>query len=449
METIKKEAIELLKKETTKMKSLHIKNGEFEFKGECADREGDCEIGKIQPGDYFIARRPKGNSAPLSWCTSMDKYDGIIQKCERISFYGSIVSGDPWVFFHPDWCEKVNTGDVMKTQYGNLFIFKCVSGGYYHYFIYCSMLDGKPISLDFTDDPWICRVVHATPKEVQVLFDALKKDGKIWNKEKLRVEDVVWEPKEGDVCANRLGSIFIYKRGYFLGIQSYATLCDNSFFVDKVVLNEGVRLATYKERCLFFERLVKEGYKWNAKKLVLKKVEKWVPKEGEFIAHKDGWIHIHKGVDENGVVRHYAAMSPDGDVYFENYVGLLQDLRGPATESERRKLIDALKKQGKQWNADKSCFEYIPKPKTDEECLRAWGCGEKEINDYLKYREKYEKVLKELQDNSKGYIDSLNARKIFGQLRIIADLHESSTPDRSDVLKKVIKLCEKLLNDEG
>jgi len=37
METIKKEAIELLKKETTKMKELRIKNGEFEFKGECAD----------------------------------------------------------------------------------------------------------------------------------------------------------------------------------------------------------------------------------------------------------------------------------------------------------------------------------------------------------------------------------------------------------------------------
>ena len=310
METIKKEAIELLKKETTKMKELRIKNGEFEFKGECADAgesyselvldglggmrysihdydaEGTLlgiwkkEFGKIQPGDYFIARKPKRNSAPLSWCASMDKYDGIIQKCERISFYGSIVSGDPWVFFHPDWCEKVNTGDVMKTQFGNLFIFKCVSGGYYRYFIYCSMRDGKPISLDFADDPFTCRVVHATPEEVQVLFDALKK-------------------------------------------------------------------------------------------------------------------------------------------------------------------------QGEQWNAEKMCVEDIPKPKTDEECLRAWGCGEKEINDYLKYREKYEKVLKELQDNSKGYIDSLNARKIFGQLRIIADLHESSTPDRSDVLKKVIKLCEKLLNDEG
>jgi len=220
METIKKEAIELLKKETTKMKELRIKNGEFEFKGECADvgesyselvldglggmrysihdydAEGTLlgiwkkEFGKIQPGDYFIARKPKRNSAPLSWCASMDKYDGIIQKCERISFYGSIVSGDPWVFFHPDWCEKVSVGDVMKTEYDDLFIFKGVSDGDYLDFAYYR--GGKPPKLFIDDTPnSMVAVSHATKGEEQVLFNALARVGKKWNKKKLIIEDRV------------------------------------------------------------------------------------------------------------------------------------------------------------------------------------------------------------------------------------------------------------------
>jgi len=39
------------------------------------------------------------------------------------------------------------------------------------------------------------------------------------------------------------------------------------------------------------------------------------------------------------------------------------------------------------------------------------------INDYMKYSEKYDKVLKELMGVSKEYIDSLNAEKIFSQLQ--------------------------------
>ena len=165
-----------------------------------------------------------------------------------------------------------------------------------------------------------------------------------------------------------------------------------------------------------------------------------------------GDFFIFKEV-KNGQIYDYAFCShDDGEIYIDQEVPIFSQPQlhiSHTTPEEAKPLFDALAKRGKKWNKEKLQIEDIPKPKTDEECLRAWGCGEKEINDYLKYREKYEKVLKELQDNSKGYIDSLNAGKIFGQLRIIADLHESSTPDRSDVLKKVIKLCEKLLNDEG
>ena len=53
------------------------------------------------------------------------------------------------------------------------------------------------------------------------------------------------------------------------------------------------------------------------------------------------------------------------------------------------------------------------------------GCGEKVINDYMKYSEKYDKVLKELMGVSKEYIDSLNAEKIFSQLR-----HQNPIPTR-------------------
>jgi hypothetical protein len=305
---------------------------------------------RIKPGDYFIARKPEYVTQTPVWDVYMCRYDGVIQKCEEIR-NSYIRSDNDTPLYHPSWCEKVSVGDVMKTEYDDLFIFKGVSDGDYLDFAYYK--GGKPPKLFIDDTPnSMVAVSHATKGEEQVLFNALARAGKKWNKEKLQVEDI-----------------------------------------------------------------------------------KWVPKAGEFVAHKDGWIHIHKRIEEDGRVKHYAAMSPGGDVYYNDFVGFESDLRGPATESEKKKLIEAIGKEGKQWNEEKMCVEDIPKPKTDEECLRAWGCGEKAIDDYMKYSKKYDMVSKLYAENS------------FRQLPFIDVLYESYMLDKRKSLKQIIKLCKQLLNE--
>ena len=292
----KQEAIELLKKETTDLANLYKKDGGFVLSGTYNNEKEETynkeqrEIKEIKVGDYFIARKPKGDGVSY-WISVMDKFDGVIQECGFINERGCILSKttftDTW-YYLPKWCEKVSPGDVMKTGYGDFFIFKEVKNGQIYDYAFCSHDDGE-IYIDqevpIFSQPQL-HISHTTPEEAKPLFDALAKRGKKWNKEKLQIED-------------------------------------------------------------------------------------------------------------------------------------------------------------------------IPKPKTDEECLRAWGCGEKEINDYLKYREKYEKVLKELQDNSKEYMASvkeaiveLKSDNRTEYLKTMADLYAASSQSgKRDALKQVIKLCKQLLNE--
>ena len=342
------EAIELLKNETAVFEVTRIGDDKYTLTIKSKPEN------TIKVGDYLIARKPIFENTTLNWNESMDKYDGVIQKCELITRYGNIATGMNGWRFHPGWCEKVSPGDVMKRDNGDIFIFReIIDGKTFHHAFYNPTYDHLSTSKDCS----ICsktpvRAIHATNEEAQPLFNALAKNGKKWNKEKLQVEDI-----------------------------------------------------------------------------------KWVPKAGEFVAHKDGWIHIHKRIEEDGRVKHYAAMSPGGDVYYNDFVGFESDLRGPATESEKKKLIEAIGKEGKQWNEEKMCVEDIPKPKTDEECLRAWGCGEKAIDDYMKYSKKYDMVSKLYAENS------------FRQLPFIDVLYESYMLDKRKSLKQIIKLCKQLLNE--
>lgn len=437
------------------------------------------DMHKINPGDYFIARKPNHNDGLFRWCDKMDKYDGVIQECQDTAHNGSLLAGNEDCGYAIDWCEKVSPGDVMKTGLGDLIIFKEFKAGR----LYASAFYSHKTGEIFTNpdvpifNPLQLHISHTTPEEARPLFDALAKCGKKWNKEKLQVEDIVWKPKAGDVCANKYGSIFIYKRKCFYDIEVYAALYNNVFYVDRVAFNKGVRLATYEERCVFFERLVKEGYKWNAKKLKLTKVEtkpneeitrerinfcngvkiscdtsfsqdfssllgieKWTPKEGEFVAHKDGWIHIHKDIDENMHVKHYVALSPIGNVYYKystQFVGVESDLRGPATESECQKLIEALKKEGKQWNVEKMCvedlpkFRFIPKASFQEQ-------GSLSATDVLR------------DFHTRGADESLERqiKTLFGSFADNSPTTYSLSSEELEAIKKVIKTCKELLNSK-
>lgn len=87
-------------------------------------------------------------------------------------------------------------------------------------------------------------------------------------------------------------------------------------------------------------------------------------KEGDFV-YEDGRIMIVKNYPDNC----YALIYPKLDmepVYNRSYAPTrpLYSLSFRyATEEERQILIDAMRKDGKRWNADKKCIEDIPKRK--------------------------------------------------------------------------------------
>ena len=179
---LKQEAIELLKKETTNVATVYKENGGFVFSGTYNSKQEE----EINVGDYFIAREPKNIIELPAWNNDMDKYDGVIQKCEEISFLGDItVSGVEWVF-SPVWCEKVSPVDVIKTGYGDLIIFKEFKNGkMYDYAFYSHEEIYIDQEVPIYSQPQL-HISHTTPEEAKPLFGALAKSGKRWNKEKLK-----------------------------------------------------------------------------------------------------------------------------------------------------------------------------------------------------------------------------------------------------------------------
>ena len=76
-------------------------------------------------------------------------------------------------------------GDVMVNTYGSVYIFKEVTNYNTHNYYARLRKDGR-LAIE-----WVCEPGHpATPEEAKPLWDALKKAGKRWNAEAMKVEDV-------------------------------------------------------------------------------------------------------------------------------------------------------------------------------------------------------------------------------------------------------------------
>lgn len=209
----KQEAIELLKKETTDLANLYKKDGGFVLSGTYNNEKEETynkeqrEIKEIKVGDYFIARKPKGDGVSY-WISVMDKFDGVIQECGFINERGYILSKttftDTW-YYLPEWCEKVSPGDVMKTECGHLFIFKGIEDNYiYDYAFYEIYARELIINNNWGTAHKDAKVFHISPEEAKPLFDALAKRGKKWNKEKLQIEDIS-KPKTAEESLRALG----------------------------------------------------------------------------------------------------------------------------------------------------------------------------------------------------------------------------------------------------
>lgn len=130
-------------------------------------------------------------------------------------------------------------------------------------------------------------------------------------------------------------------------------------------------------------------------------------KEGDFV-YEDGRIMIVKSYPNmyhaNTYPKHSNRVGYNG-LYGVDFSSLTFRY---ATEGEKQLLIDAMKKDGKQWNADKKCIEDIPKPKFkngDKVTLKS-GCISKTGLEYLPLFDRYIGVRLEVD----SYSESGNVR---------------------------------------
>ena len=196
----------------------------------------------------------------------------------------------------------------------------------------------------------------------------------------IEYEEKKWEPKIGEVVKNGEGTFFIYKG------KDYSTNC--AFFYaaysnGRMFLREGdrclgfgLRPTTPDERAIFFADLKKAGYKWDSKKMVLKKIEeRLVPKAGDFVAltHTNNISGISllcfSDMRKNGDYHCYYGLSNTGSFSLENtyFSECVTGVRLMA-DSEKQRLLDAMHKEGKDWDAvNKKVVGYVWRPKKGEE----------------------------------------------------------------------------------
>ena len=100
------------------------------------------------------------------------------------------------------------------------------------------------------------------------------------------------------------------------------------------------------------------------------KEEKWVPKNGDFIAYSFNRPNLNIGI-----FRKQCAPSPDGYNLHKDYITIggdtgellwgyetfTHDYMRPATDSEKQRLFDALAKEGKRWNPETKQIEDLPR----------------------------------------------------------------------------------------
>lgn len=193
----------------------------------------------------------------------------------------------------------------------------------------------------------------------------------------IEYEEKKWEPRLGDVviCSvqNKMSGediVGIYNKSgmpLFFGFKNDVSILDCPFGVT-------LRPTTPDERATFFADLKKEGYKWDSKKMVLKKVEEvFVPKEGNFVSVFDRnvllSIFISSLISDRGYYDYAHLRISDNRLTFGGLgrASLPKRDNRPATDSEKQRLLDAMHEEGKDWDeVNKKVVDYVWKPKKGE-----------------------------------------------------------------------------------
>jgi hypothetical protein len=187
-----------------------------------------------------------------------------------------------------------------------------------------------------------------------------------------------WTPQVGEVVKTGAAGryiMFIYSGVSVDGVpMGYENLClspgGNVVVIDPTKCkSEDVFPTTREDRIRFFSALEKAGWKYNSKKKELKrveKVEKWAPKDGDFVTLDERWVSIYKGpgVSETSISDYYGVGLPLPGLEYLNRYGnegakhraVFRSIR-PSTPDEKRIMLSVLEENGLRWNADKKRVE--------------------------------------------------------------------------------------------
>lgn len=148
---------------------------------------------------------------------------------------------------------------------------------------------------------------YATEDEKQLLIDAMGKDGKRWNAEKLTVEDITQHKfKDGDFLHSDWGNeniTIIYRNGNGDGNKLYYHVSKSnsiglSFKKDGFWSDYGdFRLATESEKKELIDALAEVGKRWNAEKKCIEDIPNRKFKVGDKVMIKDGISSKTHGYD--------------------------------------------------------------------------------------------------------------------------------------------------------
>lgn len=93
-------------------------------------------------------------------------------------------------------------------------------------------------------------------------------------------------------------------------------------------------------------------------------LEKWEPKDGDIVAFGVNGIGIFKEFLSIGIgMNNYITLNGDS---ISNAGGWTTSNLRPATEEEKRRLFDALAREGKRWNAETKQIEDLPRWRAQE-----------------------------------------------------------------------------------
>lgn len=179
-----------------------------------------------------------------------------------------------------------------------------------------------------------------------------------------------WSPKVGEVCYwSGIKPCFCIITGKCPSFSdSYRYIYVGKYGDYRVSMSiNNLRPTTPDERATFFADLKKDGYKWDSKKMVLKKIEEvFVPKEGDFCAivtpkGKTIFIHLDGKIQSGSLSSVIVALSYDNTLLFNALMNNNKQLVSikAATPSEKQLLLDAMHKAGKDWDeVNKKVVDY-------------------------------------------------------------------------------------------